>query len=106
MTRFEGVTSLWSGLLPTTILTVPATIIYFVSYDQLKTSLGTLSGKKSIYQEHPPPPWMSIVAGGTARMSSVAAVSPLELVRTKMQSEKLGYFRTYIPNEFLLNYQI
>jgi len=32
------------------------------------------------------------LAGSLARASSVTIVSPLELIRTKMQSEKLSYF--------------
>lgn len=32
----EGIFSLWSGLSPTLVLAVPATIVYFVSYEQLR----------------------------------------------------------------------
>lgn len=32
----EGVTSLWSGLSPTLVLALPATVIYFVCYEQLR----------------------------------------------------------------------
>ena len=35
----EGVRSLWSGLSPTLVLAVPATIVYFVSYEQLRLHL-------------------------------------------------------------------
>lgn len=34
-----------------------------------------------------------LLAGMSARVLSVTVVNPLELVRTKMQSEKLNYFR-------------
>lgn len=36
ITRHEGVKSLWSGLGPTLVLAVPATVIYFVCYEQLR----------------------------------------------------------------------
>lgn len=36
ITKSEGVLSLWSGLSPTLILAIPATIVYFVSYEQLR----------------------------------------------------------------------
>ena len=32
----RGVFSLWSGLSPTLVLAVPATIVYSVSYEQLR----------------------------------------------------------------------
>ena len=35
----EGFRSLWSGLSPTLVLAVPATIVYFVSYEQLRIYL-------------------------------------------------------------------
>jgi solute carrier family 25 protein 39/40 len=38
------------------------------------------------------PIWLtSLVAGGVARIWAVTIVSPLELIRTKMQSKKLSY---------------
>lgn len=36
ISKKEGVRSLWSGLSPTLVLAVPATIVYFVSYEQLR----------------------------------------------------------------------
>lgn len=37
------------------------------------------------------PFWIPIIAGATARVWAVTLVSPLELIRTKMQSQKLSY---------------
>lgn len=37
--RHEGVKSLWSGLGPTLILALPATVIYFVLYEQIRVRL-------------------------------------------------------------------
>lgn len=36
ISKNEGILSLWSGLSPTLVLAVPATIVYFVSYEQLR----------------------------------------------------------------------
>lgn len=39
ISRHEGAKSLWSGLSPTLILALPATVIYFVLYEQLRVRL-------------------------------------------------------------------
>lgn len=39
ISKNEGILSLWSGLSPTLVLAVPATIVYFVSYEQLRLYL-------------------------------------------------------------------
>ncbi|CAD6227306.1 GSCOCG00006095001-RA-CDS [Cotesia congregata] len=47
------------------------------------------SNKHRIHQTQPF--WIPIVAGATARIWAATLVSPLELIRTKMQSQKLSY---------------
>uniref|UniRef100_A0A8C1DEA3 Mitochondrial glutathione transporter SLC25A40 n=1 Tax=Cyprinus carpio carpio TaxID=630221 RepID=A0A8C1DEA3_CYPCA len=79
----EGVRSLWSGLPPTLVMAVPATVIYFTCYDQLCSVLKHRMGDRSDY--------VPLLAGAIARVGSATVISPLELVRTKMQSEKLSY---------------
>lgn len=37
------------------------------------------------------PYWIPLIAGMSARVTSVTIVNPLELIRTKMQSQKLNY---------------
>ncbi|XP_076009773.1 mitochondrial glutathione transporter SLC25A40 [Genypterus blacodes] len=81
--RREGVMSLWSGLPPTLVMAVPATVIYFTCYDQLCTALRARMGDHA--QEAP------LLAGATARVGAATVISPLELIRTKMQSQKLTY---------------
>ncbi|KAJ7989491.1 hypothetical protein DPEC_G00305100 [Dallia pectoralis] len=81
--RHEGVKSLWSGLPPTLVMAVPATVIYFTCYDQLRDCLRYGMGFQG---NHIP-----LVAGALARLGAVSVISPLELVRTKMQSQKLTY---------------
>ncbi|XP_037544621.1 solute carrier family 25 member 39 [Nematolebias whitei] len=83
ITRHEGLRSLWSGLPPTLVMAVPATIIYFTCYDQLRDFLWFGLGLQG---NHIP-----LLAGGLARLGAVTVISPLELVRTKMQSKKLTY---------------
>jgi len=86
--RTEGLASLWSGLAPTLILAVPATVTYFTLYEQLKARLGGIVGGA---ENSAPGSAISLLAGGGARLLAVTVVSPLELVRTKMQSQKLAW---------------
>ncbi|XP_064146027.1 probable mitochondrial glutathione transporter SLC25A40 isoform X5 [Loxodonta africana] len=57
--RNEGIKSLWSGLPPTLVMAVPATVIYFTSYDQLTAILRSKLGENETY--------IPIVAGIVAR---------------------------------------
>ncbi|XP_078091117.1 mitochondrial glutathione transporter SLC25A40-like [Mustelus asterias] len=81
--RNEGIKSLWSGLPPTLIMAVPATVIYFTCYDQLRGFLKYQLEDDSIY--------IPLIAGASARVGAVTVISPLELIRTKSQSRKLTY---------------
>lgn len=82
--RNEGPLSLWSGLSPTLVLAVPATVVYFVTYENLRLLIKDRRGGVQPY-------WGPLVAGATARLWAVTLVSPLELIRTKMQSKKVSY---------------
>ncbi|KAG0231241.1 hypothetical protein BGW42_000343 [Actinomortierella wolfii] len=108
--KYEGVSSLWRGLSPTLIMSVPATVIYFVGYDYLKVVLADqmkLLDRRRIQMDGreawPPSPGMTVdrmaiflsdhreslgplVAGGFARTVAATIISPLELFRTRMQS--------------------
>ncbi|XP_021243209.1 solute carrier family 25 member 40 isoform X2 [Numida meleagris] len=79
----EGIKSLWSGLFPTLIMALPTTVIYFTCYDQLSEGLKSRLGEDN---DHIP-----LVAGSLSRFVSVTVVSPLELIRTRMQYRKLSY---------------
>lgn len=81
--RQEGIKSLWSGLPPTLVMAVPATVIYFTSYDQLCTALKARMTDHA--QEAP------LLAGAIARVGSATVISPVELIRTKLQSQKQSY---------------
>ncbi|XP_070643714.1 phosphatidylcholine translocator ABCB4-like isoform X2 [Bos indicus] len=79
----EGIKSLWSGLPHMLVMAVPATVIYFTCYDQLTALLRSKLGENESR--------IPIVAGIVARLGAVTVISPLELIRTKMQSKKFSY---------------
>uniref|UniRef100_A0A915KRG8 Solute carrier family 25 member 40 n=1 Tax=Romanomermis culicivorax TaxID=13658 RepID=A0A915KRG8_ROMCU len=82
ITRSEGIRSLWSGLPPTLVMAIPATAIYFTLYDNTMAYLRNNHDYKF---------WMPMLSGGCARTACVTIISPLEMIRTKLQSEKLAY---------------
>ena len=82
--RAEGITSLWSGLPPTLLQSFPQVVLYFTTYEQIKRLIG-------YHELNNPNPILPALSGGMARIIAVTAVSPLELIRTKMQSERLQY---------------
>ncbi|CAH8852805.1 unnamed protein product [Trichobilharzia szidati] len=97
--RNEGILSLWSGLSPTLVMTLPQTVIYFTVNDWLKHQVGYTSKTrhKSMPEniteqnyasaKHFIPP----LVGGVSRVFAVMAISPIELLRTKMQAKKIPY---------------
>ena len=84
--RSEGITSLWSGLPPTLFMTFPQVVLYFSTYEETKRLIG-------YHEITNPNPVLPILSGGLARIIAVTAVSPIELVRTKVQSERLKYWQ-------------
>ncbi|XP_043821291.1 solute carrier family 25 member 39-like [Dromiciops gliroides] len=83
ITRHKGARTLWSGLPATLVMTVPATTIYFTTYDQLEAFLCSRAVTSDLYAP--------MVAGALARLGTVTVISPLELVRTKLQTQHLSY---------------
>ncbi|NXD36050.1 S2540 protein, partial [Copsychus sechellarum] len=86
--RIEGIKSLWSGLLPTLIMAIPTTAIYFTCYDQLSEALKNRPGN---HDEHIP-----VIAGSLSRFGSATVVSPLELIKTQMQYRRWSYKELYL----------
>jgi solute carrier family 25 protein 39/40 len=78
--RHEGITTLWRGLSPTLVMTVPANIIYFTGYDWLRHNKA--SPVRRVASENYAP----IFAGASARVLSAVVVSPIEMFRTRMQA--------------------
>ncbi|KAK3816250.1 MAG: mitochondrial carrier domain-containing protein, partial [Benniella sp.] len=99
--RYEGASSLWRGLSPTLVMSIPATVIYFVGYDYLKDVLSEKLNPihktpSSLATTHPllngtfvyeyRETLAPLLAGGFARTVAATVISPLELFRTRMQS--------------------
>lgn len=103
ISKVEGVTSLWSGLSPTLVLAVPTTVIYFTTYEQLKDGIRKSMGLSK--QEANERPMLALSCGALARIWSVTIVSPLELVRTKMQSQKMAFYQVRQAVEVTLKSQ-
>lgn len=69
-------------------MAVPATMVYFTLYDQFRSKIVS-----SLNYGESPPLWVPTVSGGVARTLAVTTISPLELIRTKMQSKKFTYWQ-------------
>lgn len=78
--RNEGITTLWRGLSPTLVMTVPANIIYFTGYDWLRFNKSS-PVNKMVSDGYAP-----LVAGSIARIVAAMVVSPIEMFRTRMQA--------------------
>ena len=101
--RNEGATSLWRGLSPTLLMSIPANVIYFTGYDWLR------SNPRSIIQKHVPDDYAPLIAGSVARVSAATVISPIEMFRTRMQAttgreggvfaETLGGLRRMVNTE-------
>ncbi|PIO40398.1 hypothetical protein AB205_0039590 [Aquarana catesbeiana] len=66
----------------TKVMAIPATAIYFTCYDQLRDLLIHRMNNAET---------ACLIAGATARLGSATLISPLELIRTKMQFRPLSY---------------
>jgi solute carrier family 25 protein 39/40 len=67
----EGITKLWRGLIPTMGFVLPQTVFYLVTYEKLKQILNNSPG----------------TAGALSRGLAVSLISPVELIRTQIQSQ-------------------
>jgi solute carrier family 25, member 39/40 len=77
--RNEGITTLWRGLSPTLVMTVPANIIYFTGYDWLRFNKQSPINRLS-------DTYAPLAAGATARIFAAGLVNPIEMLRTRMQA--------------------
>ncbi|MCJ1362778.1 hypothetical protein MMC16_001884 [Acarospora aff. strigata] len=88
--RNEGLSSLWRGLSPTLLMSVPANVIYFTGYDWLRTS------KRSPINGHVSDTYAPLIAGSMARVAAASVISPVEMFRTRLQATSgsgTGVFR-------------
>ena len=101
--RNEGTASLWRGLSPTLVMSIPANVIYFTGYDWLR------SNPHSVIQKYIPDDYAPLIAGSVARVAAATAISPVEMFRTRMQANTggnagvyartLGGLRTMVQSE-------
>ncbi|KAJ3411546.1 hypothetical protein HDV05_002065 [Chytridiales sp. JEL 0842] len=75
--RHEGPISLWRGLSPTLVLQVPSTVVYYLGYEVLKEKFSS-DGEVRVYAP--------LLAGMISRSVAATIISPIELIRTRMQS--------------------
>ncbi|KAL8816120.1 MAG: hypothetical protein Q9223_004813 [Gallowayella weberi] len=94
--RNEGLSSLWRGLSPTLVMAIPANVIYFTGYDILR------SHKRSPVNQYINDGYAPLVAGSVARVSAAAAISPIEMFRTRMQAAPAGTSGVGVFKETLL----
>ncbi|XP_033624999.1 solute carrier family 25 member 40-like [Asterias rubens] len=85
--RNESWCRLWSGFAPALLMRIPSNVIYFSVYEKLKSAMGFQRGKTDKKNNF----LITLSASGTAKAISVTSISPLEMIRTKMQSEPLSY---------------
>ncbi|KAI9701874.1 MAG: hypothetical protein M1836_001218 [Candelina mexicana] len=78
--KYEGLTSLWRGLSPTLVMSVPGNVIYFTGYDWLRT------GQHSPMKVLIPDAYAPLAAGAIARAAAATVVSPIEMFRTRLQA--------------------
>ena len=82
--RHEGSTSLWRGLSPTLVMSIPANVIYFTGYDSLR------SNPHSPIHNYIPDAYAPLIAGSIARVTAASVISPIEMFRTRMQAATSG----------------
>lgn len=73
--HYEGLNALWRGLGLTLVMSVPSNVVYFIGYEALRDNLPLQN-----------PVLTPLVAGGVARTLAATTVSPLELIKTRLQS--------------------
>lgn len=76
--KHEGLLTLFRGLPPSLILSVPSSVIYFTSYEHLKEFFATNTGLGII--------GVPIFSGFGARVVTASFTAPLELIRTNLQA--------------------
>ncbi|ORX89680.1 solute carrier family 25 member 40-like protein [Basidiobolus meristosporus CBS 931.73] len=82
--RNEGFTKLWKGLSPTLLMQIPATAIYYVGYDHMRDFIKLNVNDPNIDKFSP------LIVGSLARTCAATCISPIELIRTRVQSTAAG----------------
>lgn len=88
--RNEGMLTLWRGLVPTLVMSVPGNVIYLAGYEWLRID------PRSPLPRYLPDGYIPLVAGSLARIAAASAISPIEMFRTRLQATPgtgTGHFR-------------
>ena len=80
LVRHEGIASLFRGLSPTLIMFASTNALYFPLYERLRNTLEEELHVRSVISP--------LFAGTTARFVTAVLSSPMEYIRTNMQSNK------------------
>lgn len=85
--KYEGLSNLWRGLSATLVLSVPTNVIYLIGYEHLRNYLIEVGEAfdDSYLQDYAP-----FYAGALSRTIAVTVVSPIEMLRTRLQSIQGG----------------
>jgi solute carrier family 25 protein 39/40 len=91
--RAEGRRGLWRGLTPTLIMTVPSQVTYMTCYDSFRHYFMSLDSSPRATSKTPSfsnisshTLMSSLASGALARGISATLVTPLELLRTRLQA--------------------
>ncbi|MBW0509569.1 hypothetical protein O181_049284 [Austropuccinia psidii MF-1] len=101
--KHEGTRTLWRGIGPTLLISIPAQGIYMLGYDSLRSTFLNLAPPSNsqshslmIYRTSLAP----LLAGALARSTVAVLFSPLELIRTRLQSTPTLLLQPFDSNQF------
>ena len=66
--RHEGVGSLWSGLQPALVMSVPGTVLYFAAYEAARDAVAAHAPNRQLREQAP------LLAGGGLMLPGTAAL--------------------------------
>lgn len=92
--RHEGFTSLWRGLSPTLVMSVPGNIIYFTGYEWLRFN------KASPIYKTAKDDYAPLLAGSFSRILAATAIGPIELFKTRLQASAGSTTTGHLANTF------
>eukprot|EP00978_Attheya_sp_CCMP212_P035186 scaffold151563_cov45-Attheya_sp.AAC.2 len=94
--RKEGLAGIYTGLAPTLVMSVPNTVLYFTSYDEIVHRLRKRGGTSDVFWNTVAVP---LLGGASARALASLVTSPLELIRTR-QASLMGNNSKIQPNSW------
>ncbi|CAO1615329.1 unnamed protein product [Sympodiomycopsis kandeliae] len=99
--RAEGPRGLWRGLSPTLLMTVPSQVTYMTCYEYFRGLFLSYEAPAQVLTAQPAPNspanityhtlLASLLSGAISRSVSATLVTPLELVRTRLQASDTSH---------------